>query len=161
VAASPGIAGKPDDAETSRPRRKRRSRRGSTAGRSGERSSEFSGLAVAVVALLVVWGALAGLAFVTQTAAVWLAVCGALTTLAAVAWLYQVAAEEGVERLSFLNVEARGLILGVLFLLIELIVMPVFCVVIVVSYFGSAWRPALVALLGGGMCATGVLLLLR
>jgi hypothetical protein len=117
--------------------------------------------AAAVALILLLWGVLTGLSFVSPRAAHWLTVCGVLTALAGVVWQYQVGAEEGVERLSFLAVRPTGLIFTVVFLLIELSIVPVFSVVIACLYFDRAWRPFLVEVLGVTMCASGILLSLR
>ena len=76
-------------------------------------------------------------------------------------WLYKVATEEGVERMSFLNISSRSLILGLFLIMVEIIVMPIFSIVIFLLYFDSAWKPFLIEALGVAMCATGILLILR
>jgi len=111
--------------------------------------------------LLVLWAGLAALSQVTEHAALWLAICGVVTTVIAVTWLYHCAAAEGAERLNFLNVTSRGVMTGMLLFLIEVIVMPVFCIVYLFLYFDSVWKPFLIEVFGIGMCTTGILLVLR
>jgi hypothetical protein len=154
------VAGEPEQGAGGEGRKRRRRRR-TAARQPRERSFELPAYAVAVGLMLVLWVGLAVLARASQDAATILTACGAFAALAGVAWLYRSAANEGVERMSFLSVAPRGLIAGVLALAIELIVMPVFCVVYVVMYFDVAWKPFLVEALGIGMCVTGALLLFR
>jgi hypothetical protein len=113
------------------------------------------------VIILVLWVTLARLSLTSQLAALWLAIGGAVIALTGLLWLYKVGAEEGVERLSFLNVTPRGLVAGAIFLLIELAMMPVFSIVITLFYFDRAWKPFLIEILGIGMCTSGIILLLR
>jgi hypothetical protein len=161
VTVSPAGGEPAEDADRRDPARKRRKRRRPATSRPKEYDYALPTYAVGIVLLLLVWGGLAALARVKQDASLWLAGCGALTTATGVGWLYRSAAEEGVERLSFLNVIPRGLLAMLLVVVLEAAVMPIFCVVYLCFYFGNAWKPFLVGVLGAAMCANGVLLAMR
>jgi len=153
-----------ESAEQSKPKRrgrKRKKRQGVATSDLREGRLRLPAYAIGAGFLLLLWAGLAALSQVTEHAALWLAICGVVTTVIAVAWLYRAAAAEGAERLNFLNVTSRGVMTGMLLFLIEVIVMPVFCIVYLFLYFDSVWKPFVIELFGIGMCATGILLVLR
>jgi hypothetical protein len=147
--------------ETPKGKRKRKKPRAAIATPSRERRAALPGYAIGTGLVLLLWAGLAALALLSEHAALWLAICGVATTVIAVVWLYQTAAAQGAERMNLLNVTSRGVITGMLLFLIEVIAMPVFSIVYLVLYFDSVWKPFLIEVFGIGMCATGILLMLR
>jgi hypothetical protein len=142
--------------ETPRRRRRKKRRRRTT-----RHSLAISGYTVGIGFLLLLWATLAWLARDAPHAAIWLGVCGVLTTMAGAFWLYRCAAEDGVERMHFLNLDAPVLTVRLIVLVIEILVMPVFSVVYLLLFFDSAWKPFLIEFLGLAMLATGVLIILH
>jgi hypothetical protein len=90
-----------------------------------------------------------------------LVICGVLTTIIGVGWVYHSAIQDGVESVNFLSSSSPFLTVRLVVWVVELILVPVFSVVYLVLSFDSAWKPCLIEMLGLAMLATGVVLLLH
>jgi hypothetical protein len=150
-----------EDPDRKRPGPKRRKRQGRTTSRQPERRFLLSGYAISTGFLLALWAVLAWLSRHTASAASWLVICGVLTTIIGVGWVYHSAIQDGVESINFFSSSSPFVTVRLVLWLAELMVVPIFSVVYLVLYFDSAWKSFLIEMLGLAMLATGLVLLLR
>jgi hypothetical protein len=126
-------------------------------GRAEGRRPGTTAYAVALGALSVVWAALAGLAFASPVAALGLAAVGVLTALAGSGWVLLAARQSGVGYVAFTPDDQYAAMIVFVF---TLVTVPIVMAMHLWADAGSAWRPALTLLIGLGMTASGVALLM-
>ena len=150
-----GVSGQKLDGEHTR-RRKRKKRR-----REAELRGGPSGYVICVGLILLIWAALVGASFIQKAAAYGLASFGLFTMCVGLIYVHFSAKLEGVERMTFLNSTPQSAIGVFVVMLIELAVLPIFCLFYLVFYFETAWKPVLIEFIGLAMLATGVALVIR